>query len=155
MKKVLKVIAAILLAIIVVLAAGFALDQAGIDNPISKAADEAGAGAANAALDSIGIKEKADALLRDNAGRISQMTGIPESMVNSMIDDLDIQSWQVATLPSDATPVGSTTLDYNGTNVQLTTYDDPSVVSVETAMGTVTLAVPASAQSTIEYLQYL
>lgn len=155
MKKIRKTIAAILLACIVLVGGGILLAQNGMENPISKAADQAGANAANAALDAIGIKEKADGILRDNAGLISQETGLPESMVNAMIDDLDIQSWQVTPLPANATPANSANLDHEGTNVTLTTYDDPSIVTVETPAGTVTLAVPASAQATISSLQAL
>ena len=76
-------------------------------------------------------------------------------MVDAMIDDLDIQSWQVATLPAGAVPTGSVDLDHEGTAITLTTYDDPSIVTVRTAAGAVTLSVPASAQSTIRTLQAL
>lgn len=155
MKKLMKAVAALLLACIVILGGGVLLAKNGVDNPISQAADQAGAGAANAALNAIGIKEKADALLRDNTAPISQMTGLPETMVDAMIDDLDIQSWQVATLPAGAVPTGSVDLDHEGTAITLTTYDDPSIVTVQTAAGAVTLSVPASAQSTIRTLQTL
>lgn len=155
MKKIMKVTAAILLAVVVLVVGGLALSNAGIQNPISQAADQAGTGAANAALDAIGIKEKADSMLHENAGKIAQMTGLPESMVNGMIDDLDVQSWQVASLPSEATALSSTDVSYNGMTVWLTTYDDPSVVTVDTDLGTVSLAVPESAQSTIKLLQDL
>lgn len=155
MRKLLKVIAALVLAGAVLIGGGILLAKGGVDNPISEAVDQAGTGAANAALDAIGIKDKADAILRDNAGRISEMTGLPRTAVDSLIDGLDIQSWQVTTLPSDAVPQGTTSIPYDGMDVTLTTYDDPSIVTVQTSMGAVTLAVPASAQGTIEYLRYL
>lgn len=153
MKKLLKAMAIIVLAAIVVLAGGILLAKNGVENPVSKAADQAGVNAANAALDAIGIKEKADALLHDNADLIAKKTGLPASVVDSMIDELDIQSWQVATLPSDAVPQGSADLEYEGTTVTLTTYEDPSIVTVQTRAGSVTLAVPPSAQATINALQ--
>ena len=44
---------------------------------------------------------------------------------------------------------------YSGTDATITTYDDPSVVTV-TAMGQdITLAVPDSAQSYLPFLSYL
>lgn len=155
MKKLMKAVAALLLACILIVGGGVLLAKNGVDNPISQAADQAGAGAANAALDAIGIKERADELLRDNVTLISQKTGLPAPMVESMIDSLDIQSWQVAPLPAGAVPTGSVDLEHEGTAITLTTYDDPSIVTVETGAGAVTLAVPASTQSTIRTLQAL
>lgn len=155
MKKLMKAVATLLLACILIIGGGVLLAKNGVDNPISQAADQAGAGAANAALDAIGIKEKADALLRDNVTLISQKTGLPTPMVESMIDGLDIQNWQVAPLPAGAVPTGSVDLEHEGTAITLTTYDDPSIVTVETGAGAVTLAVPASTQSTIRTLQAL
>lgn len=155
MRRGLKTVAAILLAVVVLAGGGILLGQAGFENPISQAMDEAGTGAANAALDATGIKKQADTMLRENAGHIAEMTGIPEPMVKGMIDDLDVQSWQVTNLPPNAVATGSAQVDYQGVAVELTAYDDPSVVTVHTDMGAVTLAVPESAQSTVKYLQYL
>lgn len=155
MKKLMKAVAALILACILIVGGGVLLAKNGVDNPISQAADQAGANAANAALDATGIKDKADALLRDNAALISQETGLPEPMVNAMIDELDIKSWQVTTLPAGAVPTGSFDLEHEGTTVTLTTYGDPSIVTVGTGVGAVTLSVPASAQSTIRTLQTL
>lgn len=150
-----KVIAAIALAAVVLVGGGLALREAGIDNPVSQATDQAGQSAANAALDAIGIKGKANEMLHENAGRIAEATGIPKLMVDRMIDELDIESWQLTTLPKSATPTGTTTVDYNGTKLDLTIYDDPSVVTVGTDMGDITLAVPSSVQGTISFLKNL
>lgn len=147
MKKLWKTIAAVLLACIVLVAGGLILAQNGLENPVSKVADQATANAANAALDAIGIKERADELLRGNAGRISSATGIPEAAVQNMIDELDVQSWQVAPLPEGAVAQETANIAYDGIDATITAYDDPSIITVETNMGTVTLAVPESAQA--------
>lgn len=144
MKKLWKTIAALLLACIVLVAGGLILAQNGLENPVSKVADQA---TANAALDAIGIKERADELLRENAGRISSATGIPEAAVQNMIDELDVQSWQVAPLPEGAVAQETANIAYDGIDATITAYDDPSIITVETNMGTVTLAVPESAQA--------
>lgn len=71
------------------------------------------------------------------------------------IDALDIQSWEVTSLPEGAEKTGSANVSYSGTDATITTYDDPSVVTV-TAMGQdITLAVPDSAQSYLPFLSYL
>ena len=70
-------------------------------------------------------------------------------------DALDIQSWEVTSLPEGAEKTGSANVSYSGTDATITTYDDPSVVTV-TAMGQdITLAVPDSAQTYLPFLSYL
>lgn len=111
--------------------------------------------AANAALDASGIKTKADSALRANAARIAEATGLSESEVNGIIDKLDISSWSITSLPSGATAQGSFQTTYNGVNATVTTYSDPSYVSVDVAGQTIALAVPQSAQQYVSYLAYL
>lgn len=72
-----------------------------------------------------------------------------------MIDNLDIQSWEVTSLPKDAVPTGTSNVNLEGTAAELTTYDDPSVVTVGTSAGSVTLKVPPTAQGYIQCLGYL
>ncbi len=110
--------------------------------------------AANAALDVSGLKSKAESALRGNADRIAEATGMSSSQVDAAIDALDIQSWEVTSLPEGAEKTGSANVSYSGTDAT-TTYDDPSVVTV-TAMGQdITLAVPDSAQTYLPFLSYL
>ena len=82
-------------------------------------------------------------------------TGLSESQVDQAIEQLDIDGWQAASLPSTATATG--TIDGNalGINGTVTTYDDPGYVSVEVYGQTVTLAVPESAQAYLPYLAYV
>ncbi|WP_165061557.1 hypothetical protein [Adlercreutzia sp. ZJ154] len=151
MKKVLKLLAVLVIAVVLVLGGGILLEKAGIETPISGVANKA----ANTALDASGIKSKVDSALRSNASKIAEKTGLPVSSVNSMIDNLNIESWQVTNLPADATATGTTSMTYDGVSATVTTYDDPSVVTVDTGAGEVTLEVPASAQDYIGYLGYL
>ena len=75
--------------------------------------------------------------------------------LDAAIDALDIQSWEVTSLPEGAEKTGSANVSYSGTDATITTYDDPSVVTV-TAMGQdITLAVPDSAQTYLPFLSYL
>lgn len=86
---------------------------------------------------------------------IAAATGLSESQVDQAIEQLDIDGWQAASLPSTATATG--TIDGNalGINGTVTTYDDPGYVSVEVYGQTVTLAVPESAQAYLPYLAYV
>ena len=155
MKKFLKILGIVVLAAVVVVGGGILLDRNGVSNPVSDVADHAAAGAANAALDATGIREQADEALRANTGAIARQTGLPEAMVVGMVDDLDIPSWKVVPLPKDAVPAGSSDVDYNGLAAEITTYNDPNVITLSTDAGSVTLEVPDKAQGYVHYLQYL
>lgn len=155
MKTAFKVIGVMLAAVLVVLFGGIIMASNGIENPISTAADSAKNSAVNAAIDSSGIKAKAESALRGNVDKIASATGLPASTVNAMIDDLDIDSWEATSLPSDATATGTTNVSYDGVSATVTTYDDPSVVTIDTGAGAVTMSVPSSAQGYIDYLGYL
>ena len=115
----------------------------------------AGATAANVALDASGIKGKIDSELRSHAGDIAAATGLSEGQVEDIINQIDISSWSVTTLPADATVAGSFQTSYQGTNVTVTTYTDPSYVSISPWGQTITLAVPESSQNYVSYLSYL
>lgn len=129
------------------------------DSPLTAAiesiTDGAGNAAANAALDATGVKEKAEAALRGNVSSIAGATGLSESQVESAIDRLDISSWEVTSLPDGARAQGSTDVSYQGVDATLTTYADPSYVTVEALGQSITLAVPESAQGYVSLLGYL
>ena len=155
MKKILIALAIVVAAVIAIIGGSLLLANNGIDNPISDAIDGAKYDAANAALDATGIKDRADKALRSNVDEISRQTGIPAPMVNSMVDDLDIPSWKVVKLPDGATASSTSSIDYEGYSADITTYDDPSVITISTDVGSVTLEVPESAQGYAQYLKYL
>lgn len=127
----------------------------GFENPLSGLIDNGKNAAANAALDASGIKTKAAQALEDNRDKIAAATGLSTSEVDAAIDALDIESWEVTSLPADAEQTGSTDVSYEGANATVKTYDDPSVVTVQAMGQDVTLAVPETAQDYVKYLEYL
>ena len=155
MKKFLIAIGIVVAAAIAIIVGSIVLANNGIDNPVSDAIEGAKYDAANAALDATGIKEKVDDALRDNVDEISKQTGIPSAIVSGMVDDLDIPSWKVVKLPSNATATSTSDIDYNGYSAEITTYDDPNVITISTDAGSITLEVPESAQGYAQYLKYL
>lgn len=155
MKKLLKILGIVVVAVVVVIGSGVLLAKNGIDNPVNDAAEQATYEAANAAVDATGIKKQIDSALRDNAGEISRQTGLPQGVVDGMIDGLDVESWKVVPLPGGAVAESTSDVSYGGYDAEITTYDDPSVVTVSTGSGSVTLEVPANAQGHLQYLEYL
>lgn len=112
-------------------------------------------GTLNAIIDASGIKGKIDSELRSRGGEIAEQVGIPQSTVDSFVDGLAIEDWQVTSLPSTATETGTYSVDADGTPAQITTYDDPSVVTINAYGQSVTMEVPESAQSYLPFLGYL
>lgn len=109
----------------------------------------------NGAIDASGIKGAAEDALRGNVPEIAAATGMTEQEVEAAIDRLDISSWSVTDLPAGASPTGTIDTSYRGANATVTTYADPSYITVDTLGQSVTLAVPESAQGYISYLGYL
>ncbi len=108
--------------------------------------------AMNAAVDASGVKSSVSDALMSHAGDISATTGISATQVQSVIEGLDIQDWQVATLPEGAQATATISGTAAGVEATLTTYDDPSYVTVCAYGQTIDLAVPSSAQ---QYLPLL
>lgn len=153
MKKVTRAIAGTLLGIVAVLgvlsiAWNFALEGTPLEDMI-------GNGVANAALDASGVKGQIESALRENTSTIASATGMSESQVAAAINQLDIESWSVTSLPADASPAGSFSTTYRGANATVTTYADPSYVTVDALGQSLTLSVPESAQSYVSLLSYL
>ena len=160
MKKFFKTLGGVLMGIVVVFGILSVLSNtllAGtpLASVFQQLGGDAGAAAANAALDASGIKGKIDSELRAHTGDIASATGLSESQVENIINQIDISSWSVTALPADATVAGSFQTTYQGTNVTVTTYTDPSYVSISPWGQTITLAVPESSQSYVSYLSYL
>lgn len=153
MGKVIKRLAITVLAIVAAFAVLciFSSTQLGNANPITGITTAI----QNQALDNLGIKSKIDSTLRNNEEAIANYTGMSESQVDDMIDNLDIQDWNAMQLPSNATVANTYNGNYGGTEATITTYDDPSYVTVCANDQNITLSVPESAQSYLSYLQYL
>lgn len=154
MKRVLGVFLGLIALVIVGIVGVFALSGADA-GPASDLANDAKAAAANAAIDAAGLKDKAKSALEDNKASIAAATGLSEGQVDQAIEQLNIDEWQAASLPSSATATGTIDGSAVGVNGTITTYDDPGYISVEAYGQTVTLAVPESAQDYLPYLAYV
>ena len=100
-------------------------------------------------------KTRIESELHAQAGKISEQTGLPVEVVNSGIEMLDIEDWEVTTLPADAVSVGTFETDYKGKTVKVTTYEDASYVTVDAYGQSITFNVPESAQTFTEMAPYL
>lgn len=117
--------------------------------------DAIGIGIANAALDASGVKSSIDEALRSNVERIAAATGLSNDQVETAIDELAIESWSATTLPEGASVSGTFSTSYQGASATVTTYADPSYITVEAYGQDLTLAVPESAQQYLSLLAYL
>ena len=105
MKRVLGVFLGLIALIIVGIVGVFAFSGTG-SGPASDLANDAKAAAANAAIDATGLKDKARSALEGSKASIAAATGLSESQVDQAIEQLDIDGWQAASLPSTATATG-------------------------------------------------
>lgn len=106
----------------------------------------------NAALDASGVKGAAESALRDNAAGIASATGMSEQEVDRAIDELDISSWRVTELPAQATPQLSFQASYQGSSTTVTTYDDPSYITIDALGQHTTLLVPDGTREQVAQL---
>jgi hypothetical protein len=122
----------------------------GGNNPLSAAQ----VSTTNALIDQLGIKDRIEDELYSHVDEISGYTGIPTYLVEQGIETLNIQDWEVVEKPSasEAVETGTYSLDVDGTPVEVTTYEDAGVVTVEAYGQEMTFAVPESAQ---DYLYLL
>ena len=160
--RIIKAFIGLIFAFIVVIGVFGILPQLGIgspfanlENPFSGLLEGGKNAAANAALDATGLKSKAATARQNNREKIAEKTGMSVEQVDAAIDALDIESWEATTLPEGATETGSSSISYGGTDATITTYDDPSVVTVDAYGQSMTLSVPAGAQDYLPYLAYL
>jgi hypothetical protein len=109
----------------------------------------------NAAIDASGIKAKLNDALMAKAPEIAVKTGASESDVDEAIESLDVSSWQAASLPAGAVSTATYPIDYQGTSASVTTYEDPSYITVDALGQSLTLSVPQSAESSLGYLDFL
>ena len=119
------------------------------------AVDQATTSATNAAIDASGIKETIQNALDANAESIASALGVSVQDARDMISNLDVASWQATSLPGDAQASESYSASFDGTSANITTYEDPSYITVEAYGQSLTLSVPESAQEYMPYLAYL
>ena len=162
MDKIIKALIGLIFVFIALVGVFGILPQLGVkspfanfQNPLAGLFEQGKNAAANAALDATGLKSKAKAALEGNRDKIAAATGMSDAEVDAAIAALDIDSWEVTSLPDGATETGSSSISYGGTDATVTTYDDPGVVTVNAMGQDVTLAVPDSAQDYLPFLGYL
>ncbi|MEE0844673.1 MAG: hypothetical protein U0L71_00555 [Eggerthellaceae bacterium] len=153
MGKVVKLFVGLIIVMIVGIIGITALSNAeGVIGDTTNAAKNT---VANIALDASGLKNRVQDALESRVNQISAATGLPISTVEQGISNLAVQDWEVATLPDSVTATGTFSGSAAGVNGTITTYDDPSYVTVNAYGQNVTLEVPSSAQQYLVYLQYL
>lgn len=154
------VLTAILLIALAAAACGFVL-TGGCSSAILPSLDNmnpfanAKAAATNAIIDTSGIKDRVESELHAHANDISAQTGIPVAEVNAGIEDLAVQDWQAVEKPASTVETASYSVEADGTPVDITTYDDESIVTVGAYGQEVTLEIPESAQQFTDYLPLL
>ena len=115
----------------------------------------------NTVIEQTGVKDRMKAELNSKASEIADQYGVPAELLNAGIDMLDIESWKVVDTPTNATVKKTVEMDVSGSPVQITTYDDDSILSIRgegklnTYGQTITFEIPESAQSVASLLPYL
>lgn len=117
--------------------------------------DEARAEAINTLADKSGFKTELETTLRTQGRELAQEYGMPAELADQVVDSLAIQDWKAVVLPSDAVETETFTIPVEGTPVEITTYEDVSIVTIGAYGQNVTLSVPESAQYYIPYATYL
>ena len=156
MTKTFKRIIIACIAFIVIAGAASALVLSGgcssnVDGPVENAKN----GALNAIIDASSIKTRVDEELRNHAGAIAERIGVPQASIDNAINSLDVEDWRVTSLPANASETGSFSFDAEGTTATITTYDDPSIVTVEALGQSITMEIPQSAQGYATLFGYL
>lgn len=155
MKKILKIMFIVIIAALVIVGASVIFVRAGIETPINPIGESITNGVVNGIIDATDIKGKAEEALKSNVGNISTATGIPADNINDMIDDLGIQDWTVVTLPNDAVVSDTGKFVYGGEVIAVTSYTDPSIVTLGYKGTNITFELPDSAQGYVKYLDFL
>lgn len=153
MGKIIKLFVGLIALIIVAIVGITALS--GTEGVIGDLASAARNAAANAALDASGAKSRIQDALEANVDAISAATGLSTAEVQQGVDDLAVRDWQVTDLPDAAQETGTYDGSAAGIDGSLTTYADPSYVTVNAYGQNLTLSVPESAQPYLAYLDYL
>ncbi len=111
--------------------------------------------ATNTLIDVSGVKDRIDSELRSRAQQVSDTYGIPVEIMDAAIDDLAIQEWKAVEKPETVKETGTYSVDANGTEIGITTYDDTGYVGVDAYGIEATLGVPESAQPYVELIPLL
>jgi hypothetical protein len=101
----------------------------------------------NGILDRSGAKERLEAEMYAHADDVAESAGIPVELVNTGIEMLNVTEWKAVDLPADAEETATFRTQYRDQQVTLTTYDDPSLVTLGIWNQSVCFKVPESTQT--------
>ena len=158
MRKTMKRI--VVTAIVLILLAGIACVAVMASNPNSPL-HNARITALNTVIDATGIKDHLRGELETRAKAAAEEYGIPQEVIDEGIDMLAIEDWRVVDNPDSTTINKTVEMDINGSLLQVTTYDDESVISIKgegninTFGQTISFSVPESARGLSNLLPYI
>lgn len=150
----------VIVAILLIALAGiacFALLNCSAGTPL----ESARTATLNTIIDQTGVKDRIKTELANKAGDIASEYGVPEEILDAGIDMLAIDDWKVVDTPSKAKVDKTVEMDVGESVVQVTTYDDDSIVSIKgdgklnTFGQTITFEVPESARGAANLLSYI
>lgn len=149
----------VLIAILLIALAGaacFALYNCSAGTPFEGVRTSA----LNMIIDQSGMKEKVKSELNQKANSLAERYGLPAELANFGVDMLEIEKWKVVDTPNENTAKNTVEFDVKGSPVQVTFYEDPSVISVKsegkinTYGQKVSFEIPASAQAVVSVFPY-
>lgn len=112
-------------------------------------------GVLNYVIDVSGAKDKVESALLQSQAAIRDRAGMTSEEFATAMDSLAIQEWRAATLPEDSVQASSIDLGALGVDATVTTYQDPSYVTVTFLGQDITMSVPESAQPYMPLLGYM
>jgi len=104
-------------------------------------------GIVNGIIDITGVKGTLDSELRKRTGALASQLGISESAADGIVDSLAIKEWKATTLPAGVQERSTNTIETERITADVTTYDDPSYVTISAYGVGITLEVPESART--------
>ena len=146
-----RIVAAAIFLILLAGVAVFGLVMCSSDTPFENLRTDA----INTLIEKTGVKQRMESELYAHAEKFAEDTGIPIGLVDEAVSTLDITNWEAIALPDDAVENGSISTDFDGQHYELTTYEDPSYVTVAAFGQVITFEVPESAQTFTRYGPYL
>ena len=149
-----RVFIVFVLVILLVIGGAFALYNCSSNTPFESIRTNA----LNTAIDAMDIKERIDSELRARGQAIAEKYNLPSQLVDGGVDMLAIDQWEVVNTPTDAEVRDTVDIHLEGSDLKVTTYEDPNVISVESSGSintfgqSITFSVPDSAQGITDVL---
>ena len=146
-----RIVALAITLILVAAGACAALFFLGSNSPL----ESARAGAINTLLEQTQLKQRLEDELYMRADRFAEDTGVPVEIVNALIETLDVTHWEATTLPQGVSQTSKIDTEVAGQQLSITSYGDPSYVTLGAYGQEVTFDVPESAETLSAALPYV